>query len=55
MICGFNIVILAVILLRGSQSFVGRRWSAWVALGGAAIYATLVGAEASVVRFEGLG
>ncbi len=49
-ISGFNIAILAVILLRGSQPFVGRRWSAWVALGGVAIYTVLVGAEASVVR-----
>ena len=50
MIYGFNIAIFAAILLRGSKPFVGRRYSAWVALGGVAIYATLVGAEASVVR-----
>ena len=49
-ISGFNIAILAAILLRGSRPFVGRRTSAWVALGGVAIYAVLVGAEASVVR-----
>ena len=45
-----NITILAVILLRVSQPFIGRRYSAWVALGGVAIYTVLVGAEASVVR-----
>jgi competence protein ComEC len=41
---------MAAILLKGSQPFVGRRWSAWVALGGVFICAVLVGAEASVVR-----
>jgi competence protein ComEC len=37
-------------LAEGSEPFVGRRYSAWVALGGVAIYTVLVGAEASVVR-----
>ena len=41
-ISGFNIAILAAILLRGSRPFVGFRGSAWVALGGVAIYTVLV-------------
>ncbi len=45
-----NIAIMAAILLKGSQPVVGRRNSAWVALGGVTIYTVLVGAEASVVR-----
>jgi predicted membrane metal-binding protein len=34
----------------GSQAFVGRCWSAWIALGGVTIYAILVGVEVSVVK-----
>ena len=60
LIYGFNIAILAAILLRGSYlashvlashvlPFVGYRGSAWVALGGVAIYTVLVGADAAVV------
>jgi hypothetical protein len=45
-----HIPILAAILLKGSQPKVGRRNSAWVALGGVTIYTELVGAEASVVK-----
>jgi len=45
-----HILILAAILLKGSQPIVGRRNSAWVALGGVTIYTELVGAEASVVK-----
>ena len=54
-ISGFNIAILAVILLRGSRPFVGFRGSAWVALGGVAIYTVLVGADAAVVRAAIMG
>jgi competence protein ComEC len=50
LICGFNIAILAAILLRASRPFFGPRWSAWVAIGGVAIYTVLVGAEPAVVR-----
>ncbi|MGD8584896.1 MAG: DNA internalization-related competence protein ComEC/Rec2 [Chloroflexota bacterium] len=49
-ISGFNIAILAAILLRGSRPFVGPRWCAWVAIGGVIIYTILVGAEPAVVR-----
>jgi hypothetical protein len=45
-----HIPILAAILLKGSQPIVGRRNSAWVALGGVTIYTELVGTEASVVK-----
>jgi len=49
-ICGFNIAIIAGILLRGSRYFVAYRTSAIIALVGIALYTILVGAEASVVR-----
>jgi hypothetical protein len=45
-----GIAILAAILLKGSQPIVGRRNSAWVALGGVSIYTVLVGVATSVVR-----
>ncbi len=47
---------MAAILLRGSYlashvlPFAGLRGSAWVAMGGVAIYTVLVGADAAVVR-----
>lgn len=49
-ISGFNIAILAAILLRGSRPFVGPRYCAWVAIGGVIIYTILVGADPAVVR-----
>ena len=54
-ISGFNIAILAAILLRGSRPIVGPRWSAWVAIGGVAIYTILVGADPAVVRAAIMG
>ncbi|HSG15521.1 MAG TPA: DNA internalization-related competence protein ComEC/Rec2 [Anaerolineae bacterium] len=54
-ISGFNIAILAAILLRGSRPVVGPRWSAWVAIGGVAIYTILVGADPAVVRAAIMG
>ncbi|MDT8307440.1 MAG: DNA internalization-related competence protein ComEC/Rec2 [Anaerolineae bacterium] len=49
-ISGFNIAILAGILLRLVLPFAGPRWAVWPALGLVALYTILVGAEASVVR-----
>ncbi len=49
-ISGFNIAILAAILLAISRPFAGPRWSAWVAIIGVIIYTILVGAEPAVVR-----
>ncbi len=49
-ISGFNIAILAGILLAISRPFLGYRWSAWFVLVGIALYTVLVGAEAAVVR-----
>jgi competence protein ComEC len=49
-ISGFNIAILAAILLAASRPFAGPRWSAWVAIGGVTIYTILVGADPAVVR-----
>ena len=49
-ISGFNIAILAGILLAISLPFLGYRWSAWFVLVGIALYTVLVGAEAAVVR-----
>jgi competence protein ComEC len=54
-ISGFNIAILAAILLKGSQPVVGRRWSTWVALIGITLYTILVGAQAPVVRATIMG
>jgi len=54
-ISGFNIAIIAGILLRGSRYFVAYRTSAWIALFGIALYTILVGAEASVVRAAIMG
>ena len=49
-ISGFNIAIVAGILLVGSRYFVAYRTGAWMAIFGVAIYTIFVGAEASVVR-----
>jgi predicted membrane metal-binding protein len=55
LIWGFNIAILAAILLRGSRTFVGLKGSAWVALIGIALYTVLAGADAAVVRAAIMG
>ncbi|MCI0397696.1 MAG: ComEC/Rec2 family competence protein [Chloroflexi bacterium] len=54
-ISGFNITILVAALLKTSQPVVGRRWATWLALGGVALYAILVGAGPSVVRAAVMG
>ncbi len=45
-ISGFNIALLAAILLKGSRPFVGLRGSAWVSLAGISLYTVLAGADA---------
>ncbi len=54
-ISGFNIAILAAILLGVSRPIAGLRGSAWVALIGVAFYTVLVGADAAVVRAAIMG
>ncbi|MGW8319654.1 MAG: DNA internalization-related competence protein ComEC/Rec2, partial [Candidatus Promineifilaceae bacterium] len=49
-ISGFNMAILAGILLALGRPLFGQRWSGWFALAGIALYTLLVGAGASVVR-----
>jgi competence protein ComEC len=49
-ISGFNMAIIAGILINSGKHIVGRRWAAWIAFGAIALYTILVGAEASVVR-----
>jgi competence protein ComEC len=54
-ISGFNIAILAGVLLRGSRSWLGLRSSAGFALLGISLYTLLVGADAAVVRAAIMG
>ncbi|HET6445925.1 MAG TPA: DNA internalization-related competence protein ComEC/Rec2 [candidate division Zixibacteria bacterium] len=54
-ISGFNIAILAGVLLAISRPFLGPRWSAWFVLAGLAFYTVLVGADAAVVRAAIMG
>jgi competence protein ComEC len=49
-ISGFNIAIIAGVLINSGKHIVGRRWAAWIAFGAIALYTVFVGAEASVVR-----
>jgi competence protein ComEC len=54
-ISGFNIAILAGVLLAVSKPFLGHRRSAWFVLAGIALYTILVGADAAVVRAAIMG
>lgn len=54
-ISGFNIAILAGVLLRSSRFWLGLRSSAGFALLGISLYTVLVGADASVVRAAIMG
>ncbi|HSM54930.1 MAG TPA: DNA internalization-related competence protein ComEC/Rec2 [Candidatus Sulfomarinibacteraceae bacterium] len=54
-ISGFNIALLAGVLLRGSRPLLGHRRAAWLALTGVGAYTLLVGADASVVRAAIMG
>ncbi|MGB3716113.1 MAG: ComEC family competence protein, partial [Candidatus Promineifilaceae bacterium] len=54
-ISGFNIAILAGVLLAISKPFLGHRRSAWFVLAGIALYTILVGADAAVVRAAIMG
>jgi competence protein ComEC len=54
-ISGFNIALLAGVLLRAGRPLLGYRAAAWAALTGVALYALFVGAEASVVRAAIMG
>ncbi len=54
-ISGFNISILAAILLRLFDPLAGKRLSPWLTMVGLALYTILVGADASVVRAAIMG
>ncbi len=54
-ISGFNIAIIAGILLRGSRYFVSPRAAGLIALTGISLYTILVGADAAVVRAAIMG
>jgi competence protein ComEC len=54
-ISGFNIAILAGLLLRVVIPLAGPRWAIWPALAVIAIYTLLVGADSSVVRAAIMG
>ena len=54
-ISGFNIAIIAGILLQGSRYFVPYRTAAWIAIAGITTYTFFVGAQASVVRAAFMG
>ncbi len=54
-ISGFNIAIIAGILLRGSRYIVAPRAAGIIAIGGISLYTILVGAETAVVRAAIMG
>lgn len=54
-ISGFNIAIIAAVLVRLADPLVGERGSALLAMGGIAVYTLLVGADPSVVRAAIMG
>ncbi len=54
-ISGFNIAIIAGILLRGSRYFVSPRTAGLIAITGISLYTVLVGADAAVVRAAIMG
>jgi competence protein ComEC len=54
-ISGFNMAIIAGILLRGSRYFVKPRAAGVIAIAGMAVYTILVGADPSVVRAAIMG
>lgn len=54
-ISGFNIAIIAGILLRGSRYFVSPRAAGLIAITGISLYTILVGADAAVVRAAIMG
>jgi competence protein ComEC len=54
-ISGFNIAIVAGLLILVGTRLVGKRRAAWIAIGGIALYTLLVGADAAVVRAAIMG
>ena len=54
-ISGFNITILAIVLLRVSNQWLIRRQAVWLSIAGIVFYTMLVGADASVVRAAIMG
>ncbi len=54
-ISGFNITIIAGLLVSVARRTVGRRWAVWVTLVGIGLYTVLVGADAAVVRAAIMG
>jgi competence protein ComEC len=54
-ISGFNIAIVAALLMLVGTRAVGKRRAVWIAIGGIALYTLLVGADAAVVRAAIMG
>lgn len=54
-ISGFNIALLAGLLLRLAVPLAGPRWTVWIAVATVALYTLLVGADPSVVRAAIMG
>jgi len=54
-ISGFNITILAIVLLRVSNQWLIRRQAVWLSIAGIVFYTMLVGADAAVVRAAIMG
>lgn len=54
-ISGFNIALLAGLLLRLAVPLTGPRWTVWIAVATIALYTLLVGADPSVVRAAIMG
>jgi len=54
-ISGFNIAIIAGLLMLVGTKAVGKRRAAWIAIGGIALYTLLVGADAAVMRAAIMG
>ena len=55
LICGFNIAILAGLLLAVSRPILGHKRSAWFVIIGITFYTILVGADTAVLRTDELG
>ncbi len=54
-ISGFNIAIVAALLMLVGTRALGKRRAVWIAIGGIALYTLLVGADAAVVRAAIMG
>jgi competence protein ComEC len=54
-ISGFNITILAIVMLRVSNQWLNRHKAVWISIAGIMFYALLVGADAAVMRAAFMG